>query len=66
MSDAGPVTRLVPQPAATVPLRGLYLEHDLQRLAEAAGRPYVVANFVTSLDGRIAVARTDGTGLTVP
>lgn len=66
MSDAGPVTRLVPQPAATVPLRGLYLEHDLRRLAEAAGRPYVVANFVTSLDGRIAVARTDGTGLTVP
>ena len=48
-----------------MPLRPVF-EHDLRRLAEAAGRPYVVANFRDQPDGRIAVARTDGTGLTVP
>jgi riboflavin biosynthesis pyrimidine reductase len=57
---------LVPQPTGDVPLVGLYLGHDLRRLAEEARRPVVVANFVTSLDGRIAVPRQDGTGLTVP
>ena len=66
MSDDAAVTRLVPQPAGNVPLRGLYLGHDLRRLAEQARRPVVAANFVTSLDGRIAVPRQDGTGLTVP
>lgn len=66
MSDVGPVTRLVPQPSDSLPLRGLYLGHELRRLAETVRRPYVVANFVTSLDGRIAVPRRDGSGLTVP
>ena len=66
MSDAGPVTRLVPPPSGSTPLRGLYLGHELRRLAQQVGRPTVVANFVTSLDGRIAVPRQDGSGLTVP
>ena len=44
---------------------GLYLAHDLRRLGNAA-KPYVYANFVSSLDGRIAVPRPDGDGLTVP
>ncbi len=66
MSDVAPVTRLVPQPSDSLPLRGLYLGHELRQLAQQAGQPYVVANFVTSLDGRIAVPRKDGSGLTVP
>lgn len=66
MSDAADVLRLVPQPAGNEQLQGLYLQHDLRRLAAQAARPFVVANFVTSLDGRIAVPRRDGSGLTVP
>lgn len=66
MSDAMPVVRLVPPPPAKSPLHGLYLGHELRLLAQQAGRPYVVTNFVTSLDGRIAVPRQDGSGLTVP
>lgn len=66
MNDYAAVARLVPAFAAALPLHGLYLDHDLRSRAAAAGRPYVVANFVTSLDGRIAVPRQDGSGLTVP
>ena len=48
------VVRLYPQPAQSVPLQGLYLSR--QRLAgTAASQPYVYANFLTSLDGRIAL-----------
>lgn len=60
------VLQLFPQPIRSLPLEGLYLAHDLRRQADAVGRPYVVANFVTSLDGRIAVPRPNGAGLAVP
>src|SRR6516165_3228304 len=36
------------------PLQGLYLEHRLHEIGSAAA-PFVYANFVSSLDGRIAV-----------
>ncbi|PWT75070.1 MAG: riboflavin biosynthesis protein RibD [Proteobacteria bacterium] len=36
------------------PLRGLYLEHRLHEIGNAAA-PFIYANFVSSLDGRIAV-----------
>ncbi len=48
-----PVTRLLPTPHETRPLRGLYLESPLEPAAGSG--PFVYANFVTSLDGRIAV-----------
>lgn len=48
-----PLLRLHPAPAVTRPLTGLYLAHALRSRAPA-GRPYVYANFVASLDGRIA------------
>jgi riboflavin biosynthesis pyrimidine reductase len=49
------VTRLVPAPHGNFPLEGLYLEHDLYSKGRP-GKPFVYSNFITSLDGRIAIA----------
>ena len=57
--------QLFPQPGE-VPFPGAYLAHDLRKFAQSPGRPFVYANFVVSLDGRIAVPRADGASLTVP
>ncbi len=46
--------RLYPEPFGERPLRGLYLEHRLHTLGRK-DRPFVYANFLSSLDGRIAV-----------
>lgn len=46
--------RLQPAPYAEHDLHGLYLAHELHRLG-SPGRPLVYGNFLTSLDGRIAV-----------
>lgn len=45
------LTRLYPVPSTPRPLAGTYLAHNLRALG-ASGRPFVYANFVTSLDGR--------------
>lgn len=58
--------QLYPLPAAERPLINLYLGHNLRRLHQSSGHPFVYANFVVSLDGRIAVPRAEGRGLTVP
>jgi riboflavin biosynthesis pyrimidine reductase len=60
------VTQLYPLPAQELPLPGLYLAHDLRRAAAGLERPLVYANFVASLDGRIAVSGPTGSGLVVP
>lgn len=60
------VTQLYPLPAQELALHGLYLAHDVRRLAAELGRPLVYSNFVTSLDGRIAVPGPTGSGLVVP
>ena len=52
--------RLFPTPSETVPLRGLYLQENLH-LRGKPGRPFVYANFLSSLDGRIALE--DETGI---
>lgn len=49
---------------AQVALEGLYLAHNLRRLAKEA--PFVYANFVTSLDGRIAIPDAAKGGMKVP
>lgn len=64
-SDNDMVLQLYPQPAAEHPLRGLYLAHDLRGQGDG-DRPFVYTDYVSSLDGRIAVPRQDGTGSTVP
>lgn len=51
---AARVLRLYPGPPQDVPLAGLYLAHKLHTLAGAAA-PFVYADFVSSLDGRIAL-----------
>lgn len=60
------LTQLYPLPARQFPLERAYLDHDLRAQAVASPRPFVYANFVVSLDGRIAIPRADGSGLTVP
>jgi riboflavin biosynthesis pyrimidine reductase len=60
------VLKLFPAPTEEISLSGAYLRHDLPQQAEKAGRPFVYANFISSLDGRIAVPRQGGEELTVP
>ncbi|MCK5478701.1 MAG: dihydrofolate reductase family protein [Methylococcales bacterium] len=47
--------RLFPIPQKEVPLTGLYLDHQIHELGTQS-HPFVYANFVSSLDGRIALA----------
>lgn len=56
------VLRLWPQPTADFPLHGLYLQEELHTLAQP-GRPFVYSNFITSLDGRIALDAGKGMGV---
>jgi riboflavin biosynthesis pyrimidine reductase len=50
---ASTILKIYPQ-ARETPLRGLYLAHRLHELG-APGRPFVYGDFVSSLDGRIAL-----------
>jgi riboflavin biosynthesis pyrimidine reductase len=59
------VTRLHPLPVMNLPLRGLYLG-PMKRRGNDAPRPFVYSNFITSLDGRIAIAEADRTTHQVP
>ena len=60
-----PVTRLFPAPGSEQPLEGLYLDHRLHTRG-SPGRPFIFSNFVTSLDGRIAIAAAGRNTHTVP
>jgi riboflavin biosynthesis pyrimidine reductase len=53
------VFRLFPPPFEEVVLEGLYLQLNLHRLG-APESPFVYANFLTSLDGRIALEDSSG------
>jgi riboflavin biosynthesis pyrimidine reductase len=53
------VIRLYPAPGEERPLRGLYLGQGLHALG-GEGEPFVYANFVSSLDGRIALQESRG------
>lgn len=46
--------KLYPGPPEELPLAGTYLAHEVHRLG-SGDAPFVYANFVSSLDGRIAV-----------
>jgi riboflavin biosynthesis pyrimidine reductase len=59
------VLRLFPAPAERVPLRGLYLGERLGPPA-ARARPFVYANFIASLDGRISLPHPRTAKRTVP
>jgi len=60
------IYKIYPVPAQEIELEGAYLEHDLRQIAAKTGRLIVYANFITSLDGRIAIPRGEGEGLGVP
>jgi len=60
------IWQLYPPPAREVPLNGLYLGHDLRQHAADRDRPFIYTNYVTSLDGRIAIPRPGGKGMMVP
>ncbi len=60
------ILRLYPLPGQELALKGAYLSHNLRQRAEAAGKALVVGNFITSLDGRIALPRSGGPGMKVP
>ena len=60
-----PVTRLYPAPGMQHPLEGLYLQHQLHRKGQPDA-PFVYSNFITSLDGRIALGSNDSITHTVP
>ena len=55
----GTLYRLYPPPFAEVPLWGLYLQLNLDMLGSRES-PLVYANFLTSLDGRIALEDSNG------
>jgi riboflavin biosynthesis pyrimidine reductase len=58
--------QLYPPSPEAVPLEGAYLAHELRSYAGQTGKAFVYTNFITSLDGRIAVPRPVGRGLMVP
>ncbi len=49
--------RLYPGPCETTTIKGLYLAHQLHKLGTIAS-PFIYANFLSSLDGRIALEDT--------
>ena len=59
------ISQLFPE-AGHRPLKNLYLNHDLRQLAQQRQRPFVYANFVVSLDGRIAIPHPTKSGLKIP
>ncbi|NCF67189.1 MAG: pyrimidine reductase [Chloroflexi bacterium] len=60
------VLQLYPAPVTERPLTGLFLSHNLRRISEASGQCFVYSNFVTSIDGRIAIPHPSRPGLMVP
>jgi riboflavin biosynthesis pyrimidine reductase len=60
------VIPLYPEPGEKRPLLNLYLDHNIRQESRASGRAFVYANFVVSLDGRIAIPHPSGQGLMVP
>jgi riboflavin biosynthesis pyrimidine reductase len=55
MFDPESILRLYPEPPDRIPLKGLYLEADGPAPPQDSEGPFVYANYIVSLDGRIAV-----------
>jgi riboflavin biosynthesis pyrimidine reductase len=60
------IIRLYPLPSRERPLKGAYLDHQLRRYSQSSGRAFVYSNFITSLDGRIAIPHPSKPGQMVP
>ncbi|SER40133.1 Pyrimidine reductase, riboflavin biosynthesis [Nitrosomonas sp. Nm51] len=59
------IIQLYPQPGDKQPLKGTYLAHNLRRFA-GTDQAYVYANFIASLDNRIAISQDGGNGMRIP
>jgi riboflavin biosynthesis pyrimidine reductase len=59
------VLPLYPEPGPARPLKGLYLDHRIHQLGSNEA-PFVYGNFVSSLDGRIALIDSASGESTVP
>lgn len=66
MNEKDRITQFYPSPAEERPLQGTYLAHHLRQYSHSSGRAFVYGNFVTSLDGRIAIPHPTKGGMTVP
>ena len=62
---ANSILEIHPEHGRELVLEGLYLKQDLRTQLGDSTHPYVYANFITSLDGRIAIPE-DNKGLVVP
>lgn len=60
------IQQIYPTPHQELPLKGIYLSHNLRKGALNVGGVYIYANFIASVDGRIAVPDPHGKGLMVP
>jgi len=60
------IIQLYPLPSQERPLKGTYLAHQLRQYSQTSGRAFVYSNFITSLDGRIAIPHPTRDGLMVP
>jgi riboflavin biosynthesis pyrimidine reductase len=59
------ISRLFPSYEQALEHQGLYLKQDLRSQAESIDSAFVYANFIVSLDGRIAVPGLDGESTTL-
>lgn len=60
-----PIIQLYPQPGNKQPLKGTYLAHNLRQRA-CQDQAFVYSNFITSLDGRIAISRGEKKDIHIP
>ncbi|MEM7347005.1 MAG: dihydrofolate reductase family protein [Chloroflexota bacterium] len=60
------IIQLYPLPSQERPFKGAYLAHNLRQQSQLSGNVFVYGNFVTSLDGRIAIPHPTKPGMTVP
>ena len=60
------ITQLYPLPSQERPFKGTYLAHQLRQYSQESGKAFVYGNFVTSLDGRIAIPHPTKAGMMVP
>jgi riboflavin biosynthesis pyrimidine reductase len=60
------IIQLYPLPSQERLLKGTYLAHQLRQYRGASGKAFLYSNFITSLDGRIAVPHPTRPGLMVP
>jgi riboflavin biosynthesis pyrimidine reductase len=60
------VIQLFPGPSKEIPIKNLYIRNPLHEITLKEGEIFVYSNFITSLDGRIAISHPTGKGMEVP